>query len=232
MSKKVYARQVNPMYSGEFIGDVFKYDEAFQNITVFGNNDLYERKTAVFERVYNALRSGDVAEAIENAGEEYSWYKNATEAINDYLYREDGKKYSCKDIHDVKALIEEYSNCRCSEENGIICKVLSIVTRQDYDYTTIRGYCQGDWNEVFYPTNEYSIEDIRTFEAYYFNTGSEWIIHDSDSIPENAEDIEGYSIYCVTYDIQKEIAEAEGVSPDDVILYEYHEKMQPYYIAV
>ena len=82
---------------------------------------------------------------------------------------------------------------------------------------------------MFYPVDEYSNDDIRTFEAYYFNTGSEWIIHDSDSIPENANDIDGYSMYCVTYDAQKEIAAAEGVNPEDVVLYEYHERQQSYY---
>ena len=232
MNRKVYARQVNPAYSGDFIGDIFKYDEAFQNITVFGNRDLYGRKTEVFERVYEVLRSGDLAEALENVGEEYSWYKTATEAINDYLHREDEKPYSTKDIHTLKRLVEEFQTCRRDKENSIICAVLSLVTRLEYDYTTIRGCCQGEWNEVFYPVDKYSIEDIREFETYYFNTGSEWIIHDSEEKPENPEDIEGYSMYCVTYDVRKEIAESEGVKPEDVVLYEYHERQQPYYTAV
>ena len=233
MSKKVYARQVNPMYSGEFISDIFEYDEYYNNITVCGNDSLYCRQTEVFTRVYDALNSGNLAYYLDNIDNYYTPYTTVTEAINDYLYREDGKKYSCKDIHDLRKLVDEYSTCHSSKENDIICKVLSIVTRQDYDYTSIRGYCQGDWNEVFYPVDEYSNDDIRTFEAYYFNTGSEWIIHDGNDIPESAEDIDGYSMYCVTYDAQKEIAESEGVNPEDVVLYEYHEKMQPYYtIAV
>ena len=233
MNKKIYAKQVSPEFQGDFISDIFAYDEAFSNITVCGNDRLYCRQTEVFTRVYDALNSGDLAYYIDNIGDCYSPYTTATEAINDYLYREDGKRYSCKDIHELKELIEEYSTCDCSKENDIICKVLSIVTRQDYDYTSIRGYCQGDWNEVFYPIDEYSNDDIRTFEAYYFNTGSEWIIHDCDGMPESAEDIDGYSMYCVTDDVQKEIAEAEGVNPEDVVLYEYHEKMQSYYtIAV
>lgn len=233
MSEKVYARQINPMYQGYFIGDIFEYDEYFNNISTYGNDEFKSRQTKTFSRVYDALNSGDLSYYIDNINS--SPYTTVTEAINDYLYREDGKKYSCKDIHVLKELIEEYSTCRHSEENAIICAILSLVTRQDYTVTTIKGCCQGDWNEVFFPTNEYCIEDIRTFEAYYFNTGSEWIIHDEENDPESAEDINGYSMYCVADDIddiKKEIAEAEGVNPDDVILYEYYEKMQPYYIAV
>lgn len=232
MSRKIYARQVNPAYSGYFIGDIFEYDEAFQNITVFGNRDLYGRKTEVFERVYEVLRSGDLAEALENVGDEYSWYKTATEAINDYLRREDGKPYSAKDIHTLKRLVEEFQTCRSEKENSIICEVLSLITREEYDWTTIRGCCQSEWNEVFYPADEYSIEDIRTFETYYFNTGSEWIIHDSEDEPENPEDIDGYSYYCTSYNEREEIAREAGVKPEDVVLYEYHEEMKPYYVAV
>lgn len=232
MSKKLYARQINPEYQGNFITDIFSYDEAFNNISVCGNRHYIERKTDVFLRVFDALNDGDLANELENVGQSYSWYKNVTECINDYLYREDGKKYSCKDIHNLKQLIEEFSECRSNEENRIICNVLSIVTRKDYDYTTIRGCCQGEWNEVFYPVDEYTMDDIRTFEAYYFNTGSEWIIHDEENEPESAEEINGYSVYCVSFDVRQELAEYEGISPDDVILYEYHEQMQPYYVAV
>lgn len=232
MSKKVYARQINPMYQGDFVTDVFNYDEAFENISVCGNHHYIERKTDVFSRVFDALNYGDLTNELENVGQPYSWYKNVTECINDYLCREDGKKYSCKDIHDLKQLVKEFSECRNSEENGIICKILTLVTRHEYDYTTIRGCCQGDWNEVFYPVDKYTTEDINTFESYYFNTGTEWIIHDEDNEPETAEEITGYSMYCVTFDVKEEIAKAEGVKPEDVVLYEYHESMQPYYIAV
>lgn len=228
MSKKVYARQINPAYQDSYAFD----DEYYNNISICGNRDCYERTTEVFSRVFEVLNNGNLAYTIENIGDSYSWYSTATEAINDYLRREDGKKYSCKDIHDLKQLVKEFSECRRDEENDIICKVLSIVTRQEYSYTTIRGCCQGDWNEVFYSVEEYSIDDIHTFETLYFNTGSEWIIHDEENKPESAKEIEGYSRYCTTDDVRKEIADAEGVNPEDVILYEYHESMQPYYTAV
>ena len=126
--------------------------------------------------------------------------------------------------------IERYNDTyRSADLNNIMCEVLTIVARQEYNWKTIRGCCQGDWNYIFYPVEEYSNSYLHSFETMYFNTGSEWIIHDSDSIPESADDIDGYSMYCVTYDVQKEIAEAEGVNPEDVVLYEYHERRQPYY---
>ena len=54
----------------------------------------------------------------------------------------------------------------------------------------------------------------------FFNTGAEWIVHDEDTVPECAEDVQGYSFY--VYDnTRKEIAEAEGVDPEDVVLWGY-----------
>lgn len=226
---KIYARQVEPQYSGYFLDD---YLEDYTNITVFGNNDYSGKQTEIFSQVYKALDSGDLLYEIDKVVSGNGNYNNITEAINDYLPRVDGKNYSCKDIHNLRELVEEYASCRRSEESRIICAVLSIVTRKDYDYREIHGCCQGEWNVVYYPTDEYSIADIREFETYYFNTGSEWIIHDGTDEPKTAEEISGYSYYCTSYDERKEIAEAEGVSPDDVILYEYHESVHSYYTAV
>lgn len=45
-------------------------------------------------------------------------------------------------------------------------------------------------------------------------------MHDEDTVPECAEDVRGYSFY--VYDnTRKEIAEAEGVDPEDVVLWGY-----------
>ena len=230
MSKKVYAKQVSPESQGDFLYDVFEYDEYSYDISVCGNGNFSDRKTEVFERVENVLNSAEVFYALEEAGSGYSSYKNKSEVIYDYLPREDGKRYNNKDIHDLVKCIERYNDTyRSADLNNIMCEALTIVARQEYDWKTIRRCCQGDWNYIFYPVEEYSNNYLHSFETMYFNTGSEWIIHDSDSIPESAEDIDGYSMYCVTYDVQKEIAEAEGVNPEDVVLYEYHERRQPYY---
>ena len=70
----------------------------------------------------------------------------------------------------------------------------------------------------------WSPEALEAFETEYFNTGSEWIVHDTDAEPEGPEDIQGFSCYCHgwrTEDIKKEIANAYGESGAEVILYEF-----------
>ena len=235
MRNKVYAKQINPAYQGEGICgiDIFDYDEYYNDISVYGNGHFFDRKTETFEHIINVLNSSEVFYALEDAGKNNSVYKNKTEVIYDYLPPENGKRYSNIEIHNIVDCINKYNNCyRAVDCNNIICDMFTIVSHKKYNWRTIRGCCQDEWNEVFYPTDKYSIEDIRAFETYYFNTGTEWIILNDDTIPECAEDIDGYSMYCVTYDVKKEIAAIEGVNPEDVILYEYHEKMQPYYVAI
>lgn len=112
------------------------------------------------------------------------------------------------------------------EENNILCKVLSIVTGREWDWRIIRGCCQSDWNEIFYPVDDWSREALAAFETMYFNTGSEWIIHDEENTPEGPEDISGYSCYIVAdteEGIRKELAAVAGCAPSDLVIWAFDE---------
>ena len=220
---KIYAKQVSPEYqeSPLFLGDEFFPD----NIAVFGNRDYKEHCPDFINKVWEVLRQGELADVLENVKEWADWYKNATEAINDYLPPEHGGRYSTNAIHALKNYAIDFSSCPCSREYEILCKVLSIVTGKNWDHRMISGCCQSDWNYIFYPVDEWTRERIEVFETEYFNTGTEWIVHDEDTNPESPEEISGFSIYCVSWDtegIKKEIAGAvpDG-DPADVVLYEF-----------
>ena len=218
---KVYAKQVPPEFqeSPLFIPECFP-----ENIAVCGNRDFISHKPEVFERVQNVLEQGELAEVMEHPKEWANWYKNATEAINEYLPATNGKKYSPKKIHALRCLVIDYSCCVCSKENEILCKVLSIVTGKKWDNRMISGCCQSDWNYIFYPVDEWTREQIEIFETEYFNTGTEWIIHDEAETPETSENINGYSVYCIGWDskqIRNEIAEVTGAKPEEIKLFEF-----------
>lgn len=222
---KIYAKQVAPEYqeSPLFLDDFFPDD-----IAVCGNRDFKERCPEVFQRVREVLENGELAEALEDVktGGYYSeWYKNATQAINDLLPA-DKAKYSTKDIHELKRLVTEYAECSRSDEDSILCAVLSIVTGETWDYKQICGCCQGDWNNIFYPVDKWSVEALNAFEVEYFNTGTEWIVDDGEFDPENDSplNINGCSTYCTEWNedgIKREIADAFGGSPEDVVLYAF-----------
>lgn len=220
----IYARQINPEYqeSPLFFGDEFFPD----NIAVFGNRDYKEHVPGVVERVRKELDNGTLAEYLDEfAAYRYgeTTYKNRTEAIMDYLPPEHKEKYSTKEIHELCRICAEYGNYGGAAYDVLLRDALDIVTGKKWDFRYIRGCCQSDWNKVFYPVDEWTPEALDAFECEYFNTGTEWIVHDEDGTPEDPEDINGFSVYCHGWrdeDIRKEIADAYGAD-DEVTLYKW-----------
>lgn len=220
---KVYAKQINPEYQESYLFD----DDGMgtEYINVCENKDFQSRTSKLFDRVKECLDNGELAEAIEDiktGGYYSSFYENVTQAINDLLWREEGKPYSTRQIGKLKQLVLKYSDCRSNEEDQILVDVLSIVTAEKWDYRQISGCCQSDWNYVYYPVQYWTEEGLDAFETMYFNTGSEWIVHDEKEDPESPEDINGYCMYCVGQHeelIRREIAEAAGCKPEEVVMY-------------
>ena len=232
---KVYARQIAPEYQESYL---LRYDartrenhwmdDCWQGVTLTGNRDFIGIETDVFKRVYACLEAGDLLDELESIAEKngYAHYDTATQAINDMLYPEKDK-YTTIDIHNLKTLISEYQSANSRDENSIICKVLSIVCGNEYDWKALRGSCQGDYIECFYPAAEYDQTSLKTLESLYFNTGSEWIFDDEGQYnPETDEpgDICGCSVYCTSWNddgIRREIDDAAGCKPEEVTMYQF-----------
>ncbi len=221
---KIYARQINPEYQQS---PLF-YEECFpDDIAVCGNKRFNSHMCDVFERVKKTLDDGELAEILadlQDGGYYADVYEDSAEAIEEFLGREDGEKYDAVAIYALEKLVLRYGRLS-REEDDILCEVLSFVTNEKWNCRQITGCCQGDWQIMYYPVDQWTKEAIDVFEIEYFNEGSEWIIHDEEYVPESAEDINGYSLYCTAWDddeIKKEIAEVTEVeSPEDVVLYKY-----------
>lgn len=98
-----------------------------------------------------------------------------------------------------------------------ILRALHLMTGKRYEKCTIRGFCQGEWQDVYFPLADYNRNDIDILEIEYFNLGSEWNIT-------TEEDPDGYYKYCYKYGadaIRAEIASAEGTTPENVVLLEF-----------
>ena len=221
---KIYARQIMPEFQDSRIFD--DDGNGVEYINVWGNKDYQSRTSSVFDRVKECLDAGELAEDIEAVMEKNpsAIYGNITEAINNQLWRDDGKPYSTRQIGKLKQLVLRYSECRSSEEDQILVYVLSIVTGEEWDYRNIHGCCQSEWNTVYYPVKYWTKESLDAFETMYFNTGSEWIVHEGDTEPTSPEEIDGCAYYCVSWNdegIKKELAEAAGGNVEDVVLYKY-----------
>lgn len=212
---KIYAKQVPPEYQES---PLFM-DEWPENVFVFGNRDFND----------HAGRVADIRGALEDIASEFERLQNGEfsdyiggyslkEILNDFLPHDTGREYTRAERLQIVRLANNYCNCRSYEENDVLCDVLEIVTGQKYDNATIRGCCQGDWQEIIFPA-EYGRDWLDNFEAEYFNTGAEWRISENDP-----DDDENYYMYTHAWNndgIRAEIANAAGVDPSDVILYTF-----------
>ncbi len=221
---KIYARQIEPQFQDSRIFD--DDGNGVDYINVWGNKDYQSHTSSVFDRVKECLDAGELAEDIEAVMEKNpnAIYGTVTEAINNQLWRDDGKTYNTRQIGKLKQLVLKYSDCKRSEEDQILVDVLSIVTGEKWDCRQINGCCQGEWNYVYYPIQYWTEESLEAFETMYFNTGSEWIVHEGDTEPTSPEEIDGCAYYCVSWNdegIKKELAEAVGGKAEDVVLYKY-----------
>ena len=204
---KIYAKQVPPEYqeSPLFINECWP-----ENVFVFGNRHFTDR----------AGRLEDIRQALDEICDICNGISYYSKLSDVFPARDDGREYTRAERLQLVRLAKnyiEYSNSS-SDEQKILCDVLELITGQKYDYTTIRGCCQGDWQDVIYP-EEYGREWLDHFESEYFNTGTEWSISEND--PENDDNYYMYTHSWSDDGTRDEIAAAAGVDHCDVILYTF-----------
>ena len=197
----LYAKQVCPEYQEDDLFYFYKDkntdryelgmndDYYVDNLILDGNRDF----CGITTNAYNKLKKlSDLWLEWESAKERsayksYSSFANATEFIEWYVPRDNGKKYSKKDIH---AWIELIDNWNESEED--FEKGLFLITGKVWRSITIRGCSQNEWQEGF-ASEELSSASVNHIEMCYFNNGMEFIVYESKEDFDNEEN--GYSIY-------------------------------------
>lgn len=198
---KIYAKQIPPEFqeSPLFHGDEFWPE----NVYVFGNRH-FNSHSGRLEDIKRAL------EDIYDVCQGWSHYSNLADVMP---ARDDGREYTRAERLTFARLAKNYFEYRnsSSDENEILRDVLELITGQKYKNTTIRGCCQGDWQDIIYPA-EYGRDWLECFETEYFNTGAEWIIDEDWSVYTHVWSSDG---------IREEIANAAGVDPADVVLLEF-----------
>lgn len=102
-----------------------------------------------------------------------TWYQRAKDILNDIdCYDE----YPDDVSEEVKGKLKElYNKCRCTED--IIVDVLRLLYPEDvFEEGTIRGYCQGDWQEYIVKGDV----DTDLLEAFYFGKVADILVDDGE----------------------------------------------------
>ena len=210
---KVYAKQVPPEYQESPL----LYGDWPENVYVFGNRSFNQHAERL-EEIRAALQDlADEWEALNEGGGGY--YGSWQDALNDLLTPDyERGEYTRAERLELAKLAAQFEWCRTSDENDILCRVLQLITGKEWTAGTIRGCCQGDWQEIIYPA-EYGRVWLEEFETEYFNTGDEWRINEGR--PDGSDNYYFYSHGWNDDMIRQEIADAAGCDPGDVVLFKF-----------
>lgn len=223
-NRKVYARQIPPEYQESPLFALDWDEETHPGLVVTGNQDFHSHTVPVWDTWRTTWE--DAADELDKLQEEpaRAWYHTVTEMIQDLFPPLHKPRYNTREIHRRKEILADMRDCPPASEWRPTLAALGLMTGHEWDYTTIRGSCQGEWQDVYFDTTQWSQEAINELEIEYFNEGEEWIVYSGEADPESPEDIERFSVYTHGWrddDARREIAEAAGVSPEDVILYRF-----------
>jgi len=223
--KKIYAREVDPEFFDyrAYLDEDMLETGSGNLIAAYGNREFCGMNADLIKDIEAELQDCkydiDVAREDDNLTLDEQ-LEEVKKTVRYYF----GSKRALTDDETIRLIrlcdLFATSTAR-SEEFDIICEALSIKFGIKYDYTDIRGYCQGDYQYVFYPEDT-SKDFIKFLEAVYFATGTEFAITEKmfEATPDFDEEVI-YHDYTYLYrdeDIKNWIAKNAGVTPEEVCL--------------
>lgn len=217
--KKIYCKQIPPEYQQD---DLFwtgkdkdnrsqlhwENDTYADNVVICGNNDYQSYYTKAYAKVLK-----NIDDAIYEYENRLDHWKNFSEIIDYYFTKENGKKYSKKEIHKWKYLTDYWQD---SEEDYL--QSLELITGKKWRQVCIKGCCQRDW-QYLYVSEEITQEDIDYIEMCYFNNGSEWRIFESKKDMKNGDYT--CSVYVDSFNVKQNLAKRIGCKEEQLIVYEF-----------
>lgn len=193
-----FAKQVNPEFAEDDLfyrwTDEKKHshvgindDYIAENIIIDGNKDYLSFTNSA----YDAIKRLDLYE-FDNIN--CYWAGCYGDYLNYYVPKTNGKKYSNKEIHAWKEML--------NKGDVDVCLALKLITGKTWREISLRGCAQSEWQEG-YATNELTSKDIEYVEMCYFNTGREYIVYESEEDYESEEN--GCSYYVSSWKSKEEL---------------------------
>jgi hypothetical protein len=98
------------------------------------------------------------------------------------------------------------------DEDDEVITQLNKVTGKVWTETTLRGYCQGDWQTLYYVVDEVTPDEIEEIENYYMGKVTEFMVEE-----------EGYREFVpddVVWSGKKAICDYLGLKEEETTIYE------------
>lgn len=228
MKIKYYARQINPECQEDDLFYTFKNknghyelgwnDDAYVNdVIIYGNKDYHGYETDEYANIQQLDSVYYEYETLLNPQSYHCYWNSITEFIGCYFPKTYGnKKYSTKEIHAWKKLLEKYSERW--DMDAIILDALQLMTGKKWREFTMRGYCQSEWQDG-YASENVTDKQLRYIEMCYFNKGNEYIVYENRRDFQRNE--EGYSMYVDSYNSKAYMAEILGCDEKEISMYDW-----------
>ena len=192
-------------------------------IAVYGNDWMMEHIPDNVKTIWDAL-DYDLMDALGCVGDG-DRYNTKREAIEDVLCKIMPLELNNYKVGRLSKIADAFYNADRKTELELLCEALELLLGGKWTTGTIRGFSQGDWQNIIYDATHYSDKEIEYIEATYFGTATEWFVvqteRDCDTIEAICEEYDREDGYCTLTisDAKRELAEATGIEEDDITLY-------------
>ena len=181
-------REVSPErtdWRDYFDGDCFNEHSGDYNNTIFPLFlDRYSMWCCVNEKEWKRITQemSDVFYEVNN-GIGYG-YKNVKEIMRDYKL-----PYNPRNAHILKDIADGNE-----EDSRILATYLTIKTGKKWDVASGRGYCQGDYVELVYCTENYTEKTVEILCDAVLGCGKEFCVVDLDENGEETDTCWGFYV--------------------------------------
>lgn len=219
---KAVAIQQSPEYTAP--PEVFdEFEFHYPNVIIMGNREYkYFGVERWFEIVWEYFEyAKDTITDIRNGVDDC--YDSIEDYLNDYFpnMKSDGGKYESERAEKLIKALEESYMCKRSDFDDCLCNILTIMFDKEWDYRTLRGCVQRDWQGCYYRVDDNSEDVIDALEAYYFNTGNEYQVFPVDEDGNIDEDEYEYD-YVYKWPEEKQLADNYGCKVEEIKFFRHN----------
>lgn len=170
--------------------DYIPFDDAYmsgllQDSAICGNKDYSEFMPEWFKTLTDSTQLEYMLDDIDHFITDLDMpiEQAVSQTLDAYVDIPDALKQDTITPENAQVIYEALRNQYCYSSSETLCQLLSAITNKKWEHTTIRGYCQSDWNILYYPDD--GTVDIRLIEAIYFGRYEDYSVHANDFDDEN-----------------------------------------------
>ena len=167
-----------------YCDDVY-FQDLLGNCAIYGNKDWRDYTPKWFDTITDYMQLEYMLDDIDHFITDLDMpiEQAVSQTLDAYLDLPVGIKQDNITPENAQVIYDALKKQYYDSSSKTLCQLLSVMTSKKWDYTTICGYCQSDWNILYYPDD--GTVNIRLIEAEYFGLYTYYSVHANDFDDEN-----------------------------------------------